>query len=44
MREPERVTLQPCGTELECEWSDGRARIALPVLKDPGVVVLHGAL
>ncbi len=43
-RAPESVTLEPDGTELEFEHSEGRVRVALPTIKGAGIVVLHGAL
>ncbi|KPK61825.1 MAG: hypothetical protein AMK73_07590 [Planctomycetes bacterium SM23_32] len=40
---PQAVTLEPEGVELEWEWSDGYARVQLPLVRGSAVVMLHGA-
>lgn len=43
-REPAAVTLEPKGEDVRCDWRDGRALIALPLVRGFGLIALRGAL
>jgi hypothetical protein len=43
-RRPRMVTVEPHGTHLRCKWTDGRAKVVLPLVKGAALVVLRGAL